>query len=72
MKEVQAVVERKCPERKLTLKARANNKADLAFSAKLPLWGLEDIATLTKGVAIQNAISKDRKISFGWQLDLNV
>lgn len=45
---------------------------DFAISSKIPMFGLEDIATVTKGVAIHNAVSKDRKISFGWQIDLNI
>ena len=56
----------------MTLKGRVNHKGDVAVSAKLPVWGLENLATLIHGVGVSNAASKDRKVNFGWQLDLNI
>ena len=72
MRNVELVVEKKVPERKLTIKTKVNHRLDFAISGKLPMWGFEDIATITKGLSVSNAAGKDRKISYGWQLDLNV
>ena len=72
MKNVELVVEKKIPDHKLTVKAKVNHRLDFAISSKIPMWGFEDICTVTKGLSISNAAGKDRKINYGWQLDLNV
>ena len=66
------MVEKKIPDRKWTVKGKLNHKLDLAFSGKGPVKYLEDIATITSGVAVSNASSKERGFSYGLQLDLNV
>ena len=72
MKEVQAVIEKKIPERDLTIKARVNHNCDIAVSAKLPVWGLEKMATVIHGMSISNTLKSNRKVTLGWQLDLNI
>jgi len=72
LRNFEVVAEKYIPQRKLNLKAKVNHKFDFAVSGKLPLWGFEDIATFTKGIAVSNVTGKDRRISYGWQIDLNV
>ena len=72
LNECVAVVEKKVPDQKLTMKFKANDRGDLSLSAKLPLYGLEDIATVTKGVKFSNLTSEKRSWNYGWQIDLNI
>jgi hypothetical protein len=40
LKKVEAVVERQIPEQNITVKAKVNQKYDIAFVFKRALWGL--------------------------------
>lgn len=60
------------PEKKVTLKAKVNNKYDVAFLFKRALWGYEDLATFSFGFGVNGALSDKRSINHGVQLDFNI
>lgn len=72
LKKVEAVVEKNITQHGVTVKARVNNKYDFAFVLKRALWGLEDLATASVGLGINNAISDKRQFSHGVQVDFNI
>ena len=72
LKKVEAVIERQIPEQKITVKAKVNNKYDVAFLFKRALWGLEDLVTLYAGFGVNSVISDKRTVHHGIQLDFNI
>ena len=72
LKEIVAVVEKKLPEKNITLKAKVNHKLDFAISSKMPLKYGGNIATVTKGFSIKGLGSREMKMKYGVQLDLNL
>ena len=72
LKKVEAVIERQIPEQNITVKAKVNNKYDVAFLFKRALWGLEDLVTLYAGFGVNNVISDKRTVHHGIQLDFNI
>lgn len=71
MHEVRGVVQYKYADKK-TLKASINNKFNLAFSGKIPLYGLEDSATLTAGIGITGLAEKEFNYKTGFELNINI
>lgn len=72
LKKVEAVIEKSCPVHKITVKAKVNNKYDVAFLFKRALWGLENIVTLSAGLGVNNVVSDKRSIHHGLQVDFNI
>lgn len=72
IKKVEGVVEKVITQHNVTVKARVNNKYDVAFLVKRAVWGLENIVTLSAGLGINNVISDKRAIHHGIQLDFNI
>lgn len=72
LKKAEVAVERFIPEQAIILKAKINTKYDVAFLFKRAFWGMEDLMTLSAGVGINNAISDQRTIQQGIQLDFNI
>lgn len=72
LKKVEAVIEKSIPAHKITVKAKVNNKYDVAFLFKRALWGLENIVTLSAGLGVNNVVSDKRSIHHGLQVDFNI
>jgi hypothetical protein len=72
LKNAEAVVLKYLPEKKVTLKAKVNNKYDVAFLFKRALWGYEDLATFSFGFGVNGALSDKRSINHGVQFDFNI
>lgn len=54
------------------LKASVNNRLDLAFLAKFPISGLEDIASFSGGIGITGLGDKEPKIESGIEIGINL
>ena len=72
LKNVAAVVEKKLPEHKVTLKAKVDHNQNIAFVFKRPVWRLESLMSFSFGIGVNNALSEKRKIQHGLQLDFNI
>lgn len=44
----------------------------MALLTKNPLYGLEDIATISAGVQVSDLTSKDRSIKTGFEVSVNL
>lgn len=71
-KNIAAVVEKKLPEHRVTLKAKVDHNQNIAFVFKRPLWRLESLINFSVGLGVSNALSEKRKIQHGLQLDFNI
>lgn len=54
------------------IKVSLNNKLNFAIMTKIPLYGLEDIATLSAGIGVSGLASKDLSYKTGFELNINL
>ena len=56
----------------MTTKLRVNSKFDFSFLLKFPSPVFKNIATTSVGFHVSDAVNKERKIKYGFQLEFNV
>lgn len=71
MEEAKVVYQFEYDPRKI-IKASLNNKLDFAVLTKIPLYGLEDIATLSAGFCASKIGSKETTFKTGFEVNVNL
>ena len=59
-------------EAKKTIKASVSSKLNFALLTKAPLYGLEDIATVSAGVGVSGVATKNLAFKTGFEVNVNL